>query len=354
MDMRPWQLAPISAFAELAPAWDGLNRAMGGLPILESRFLRPALEQFADGCERIFWHGSAEAPDCMCILRPKTGLSWESFQPSQMPLGPFLLKPGADFPGLVAGLLRRLPGFPLGLGLSQHDPSAIPRPLAGGALRTMDYIQTASLPIRGSFDAYWDARGKNLRQNMRKQRKQLAADHIQTRLELITDPGRVGWAIEAYARLEVAGWKSGVGTAVAGDSAQGRFYRRMLEQFCSVGCGRIYCYWFDDRLAAMDLCVAGGGALVILKTSYDESLAKSLSPAFLMREESFRLMFEQGEFDRVEFYGRVMNWHLRWTDQLRTLYHANAYRHSGVALARDWFERRRGQARRQEAAVLVP
>lgn len=337
-----WQLAPLSKFDDLAPAWDRLNQTMGGLPILESRFLRPALDQFSDGCERIFWHDSGTEPDCMCILRPKTGLTWETFQPSQMPLGPFLLKPGTDFASRISGLIRRLPGFKLGVGLSQYDPLTIPLPVADGTIRTLDYIQTASLPIRGTFDAYWDSRGKNLRQNMRKQHKQLAADKIQTRLELITDPARVGWAIEAYGRLEVAGWKSGVGTAVGADNAQGRFYRQMLEQFCSVGRGRIYCYWFNDRLAAMDLCVEGGGALVILKTSYDESIAKSLSPAFLMRQESFRLMFEQGDLDRIEFYGRVMDWHLRWTDQVRTLYHANAYRHSGIAFARDWIGRLRG------------
>lgn len=324
---------------------------MGGLPILESRFLRPALDQFSEGRERIFWHDSGAGPDCMCILKPKTGLTWETFQPSQLPLGPFLLKPGADFVKLVSGLIRRLPGFKLGVGLSQYDPLTIPRPFADGTVRTLDYIETASLPIRGAFDAYWDSRGKNLRQNMRKQHKQLASDNIQPRLELITAPERVGWAIEAYGRLEVAGWKSSVGTAVGADNAQGRFYRQMLEQFCSVGRGRIYCYWFNDRLVAMDLCVEGGGALVILKTSYDESIAKSLSPAFLMRQESFRLMFEQNDLDRIEFYGRVMDWHLRWTDQVRTLYHTNAYRHSSIALARDLIGRFRA---RRTAAPHAP
>jgi hypothetical protein len=27
------------------------------------------------------------------------------------------------------------------------------------------------------------------------------------------------------------------------------------------------------------------------------------------------------QFDRIEFYGRLMDWHLRWTDEVRTLYH---------------------------------
>jgi hypothetical protein len=45
-----------------------------------------------------------------------------------------------------------------------------------------------------------------------------------------------------------------------------------------------------------------------------------------MREEACRGLFGEGRFARIEFYGRVMEWHTRWTDQVRTLYHLNHYR----------------------------
>ena len=41
-------------------------------------------------------------------------------------------------------------------------------------------------PIAGSFDDYWNARGKNLRQNMKKQRAKLQKDGVATRLETLT------------------------------------------------------------------------------------------------------------------------------------------------------------------------
>jgi hypothetical protein len=75
----------------------------------------------------------------------------------------------------------------------------------------------------------------------------------------------------------------------------------------------------------MDLCIEGGPSLVILKTAYDESI-KSLSPAFLMRQDQFRQLFDEGRLRQVEFFGRVMEWHTRWTDRSRTLYHLTAYR----------------------------
>ena len=54
------------------------------------------------------------------------------------------------------------------------------------------------------------------------------------------------------------------------------------------------------------------------------------SSDLLMREEATRSLFECGRFQRLEFYGRVMEWHTRWTEEVRTLYHVNYYRWSGV------------------------
>ena len=47
-----------------------------------------------------------------------------------------------------------------------------------------------------------------------------------------------------------------------------------------------------------------------------------------MRHEYFRQIFDGGRIRRVEFYGKVMEWHRRWTDDVRTLYHVNCYRSS--------------------------
>jgi hypothetical protein len=125
--------------------------------------------------------------------------------------------------------------------------------------------------------------------------------------------------------LEGAGWKGADGTAIAPDNAQGRFYRAMLESYCAQGRGRIYRYRFGDKVVAMDLCIHDDTVLVILKTAYDESY-KSVSPSTLMRHQQFQLLFEEQKFRRIEFFGKVMEWHTRWTATNRTIYHATAYR----------------------------
>jgi hypothetical protein len=50
-----------------------------------------------------------------------------------------------------------------------------------------------------------------------------------------------------------------------------------------------------------------------------------------MREEVYRRLFDEGRIRRIEYYGRVMDWTLRWTDRTRTLYHVNVYRWPAIA-----------------------
>jgi hypothetical protein len=83
----------------------------------------------------------------------------------------------------------------------------------------------------------------------------------------------------------------------------------------------------DGVVAASDLCLVRNGMLVVLKTTYDETL-KPLSPALLLREDELQWIFAQGNIHVVEFYGRVMDWHRKLTDDVRTMYHLNCYGHS--------------------------
>lgn len=103
----------------------------------------------------------------------------------------------------------------------------------------------------------------------------------------------------------------------------------MLEAYCCQGEGKLYRLWFGDRVVAVDLCIKSAESLVILKTTYDES-QQGYSPAFLMRHAAFADLFSAGGLARIEFYGKVMDWHKRWTDHWRTLYHINFYRRGWV------------------------
>ncbi len=322
-----WILQRASEFDRLCELWDAVNSACQGLPFLRSTFLRPLLREFGTGREVLVLGMEGETAIAAALIVQKGPGAWELFQPSQLPLGAWLLRPGHDVGSVLREILPRLPGFALTLGITQQDPNLTPRPSDTPCLRTLDYIQTAWMAVNGSFEDYWNARGKNLRNNMRKQRAKLEGEGVTTRLEVLTSPADVAQAIRDYGVLESSGWKAEGGTAIHPDNAQGRFYRAMLEAFCAQGAARIYRYRFGDKVVAVDLCIEGEGALVILKTTYDETI-KALSPALLMRQDAFKALFDERRVRRVEFYGKLMEWHTRWTNDFRTLYHINFYRWS--------------------------
>lgn len=324
-----WQVVPAADFLT-DPAhqarWRALHRASGGSPLLAPEFALAALAVFGSGREQLAWHERDGQADVMAILAPAQLGAWNTFQPSQAPVGLWLQRDPQPRTDLLPSLLGALPGVAVMLGLTQCDPMLMARPADGAGARTLDYIQTARITLPAGFDAYWNTRGKNLRSNLRKQRKRLAEDGVPTRLQTSRDVADMAAAVADYGRLESAGWKAQDGTAVAAGNAQGHFYRAMLEAFAAIGAARVDRYFLGERLAAMDLCIEGGGCVVVLKTAYDESVGNALSPALLMREESTRDIIESGRFERIEFYGRVMEWHLRWTEEVRLMYHLNAYR----------------------------
>jgi len=327
-----WSVVPAAGFAAHAGRWRTLHANGAASPLLAVEFVEALLAVFGTGKEVLVWHGSGEDTDTMAILTPSRFGIWNTFQPAQAPVGLWLQR-GGQAPATLQSLLLALPGPALALGLTQCDPMLMARPADGATLRTLDYIQTARVSMHGpgGFEAYWQARGKNLRNNLKKQRNRLRQDGVETRLEICRAPHEMAQAVADYGRLEGSGWKATGGTAVDAANDQGRFYETMLAAFARRGAASVYRYWLGGRLAAMDLCVEGGGCIVVLKTAYDESLAHQLSPALLMREEACRSLFEDGRLERIEFYGRVMEWHLRWTDEVRTMYHLNAYRWPGLA-----------------------
>src|SRR5262249_51221755 len=196
-----WTIHPISELARLAPRWDAINDAIGGLPFLHTRFIAPLCSEFGTSDLKIALCQNGEDAVAMGILTRSGAAQWETFQPSQLPLGAWVMRPDQDYERLLSGLVRKLPGLALAIGVSQQDPGCAARPAASPHLATLDYVDTARLPVSGSFDDYWSQRGKNLRQNMRKQRAKLQKDGVATCLEVLARVDEVAPAIEDYGRL---------------------------------------------------------------------------------------------------------------------------------------------------------
>lgn len=345
-----WKLYPATELHGYADRWQALNHSATDSPVLHPDFVLPLLDKFGNGQEILGLYGEESSPEAMVLLSPKGHGVWQSFQPSQAPVALWVAARSVAFDTSLRALIASLPGFPLLTGITQLDPSFYARPADTGRLTTIDYIRTARIPVSGTFDEYWSARGKNLRHNMKRQRNRLQKENVSMRLVTLTRPEDVPAGLAAYSRLETAGWKAAHGTAIGMDNAQGRYYVDMLQRFCARADGRIYQYWYNDQLVATDLCIRHNGVLVILKTTYDETQDTS-SPALLMRQDTFHQIFEEGGVHSIEFYGPVMDWHTKWAEDIRTLYHVNFYRWPLLAgLHRARLRRNRPESERPTAS----
>lgn len=328
-----WTLAPAADLRIQADNWNALNTASAALPFFDSRFLLPLLTHFGDGQELLALARDASGQTRAAALLQRRGFGrWTAFQPSQLPLGPWLMTADLDVVATAQSLLRALPGVTLTLGLTQLDPQYAPRPADMPSVEGVDYIDTAWVDMAGDWPSYWEARGKNLKSNLRKLRNRLEAEGAPPRFSVLTEPAHMASALAAYGRLEAAGWKAEGGTAIEASNAQGRFYTAMLEAFAAQGRAELWCLHLGEHLVAMDINILQGPLMVMLKTAYDPAF-KQFSPAFLLKQEGFEREFGLHRLQRIEFYGKVLEWHTRWTESSRRLYHLNVDR---WAFLRKW------------------
>ena len=105
-----WKLVSASQLAALAEPWDELQARTLPQAFLRSDFLLPLLDQFGQGNELLAYREDGIGWTAALLLQPQGKGRWNSFQPSQLPLGPVLLPQGEAIEDCLQALLRSLPG----------------------------------------------------------------------------------------------------------------------------------------------------------------------------------------------------------------------------------------------------
>lgn len=326
-------------FEDFRKDWDALNQARSNHILLDSRFVAPLIKHFAP--KETVLAVSQEGPSKGLALLVRNGLmSWSTFQPSQSPLGLILFGREDERHEDLSELIRALPGYAISLSILQQDPpfSPFPRNSDRNNLESMDYIDTPRLQVTGSFEEYWNQRGKNLKHNLDRQNRRLKEQGRTLQLVAEQSSDRMEDCIRHYGRLEALGWKGQEGTAITENNNQGWFYREILEDFSSTAEAVVFQLRLDDKVVASDLCLMRNGMLVVLKTTYDETVEK-LSPALLMRLEIMKHVWEGQKIRNIEFYGRLRDWHKQWTGESRTMFHLNIFRNVYVVSTRRAWKR---------------
>lgn len=185
------------------------------------------------------------------------------------------------------------------------------------------------------LDASWETPESHLNSGRRSdfRRARRRAEQLgAVRFEVLTPQVEEldGLLDEAY-RVEAAGWKGEIGSALRAHKARGDFYRRYAKQMCRAGKLRLAFMHIGDKVAAMQLAAETAGGFWLLKVGYDESFARC-SPGMLLMAETIRYSARQG-LSAYEFLGTNESWTELWTCQLRTCAALRFYPHNASGLA---------------------
>lgn len=337
-----WIFKPaLKAFDQYSEMWDEINGRQGSPIPLDSRFVAPLVRHFASAQTLLGISRDRSFPGMALVEKTRNG-TWQTFQPSQAPLGLIVLGNRNQIGDQMRVLMRSLPGFAIGFAVTQQDPElGLFENLAGcPGMEKIDWIRTARVTLTGPAEQFWKRRpSKSLLKKLRSQRGRLADVGAHLKFVAERDPGSVAYGVAEHGRLESAGWKGREGTAIHAENTQGRFYREVMENFCRCGEGVVYRLLLDGRTVATDMCIERDGIMIGLKKAYDEDI-EGLSLGSLLTQDMYAAILAEQRIKLVEFYGPVSDWTVKWTDELRTMYHVNFFRHPWLATARRFWKTR--------------
>lgn len=335
-----WHFYRVSDFSGLSHRWQALNDATIASPLLSADFTETALRHFGRGDELICLAESSGEIVAGTILQKKNLFTWQTFQPSQMPLGPWLQHSQEDLASIGSSLLRQLPGVALILSITRLDSDFYPQRNSSRVM-AVDSITTGRVRLAPDMDAFVSTgpvkdNPKLYSELMRRMRK-AEKEHGQIILDVETSSTAAKAFVNRYAAIESRSWKAAGGSAITPDDAQAIFYSDLMERLAPKGEARMYTLKFGDVLVAHQIATAKEDVLILLKTTYNPDF-RNLGPGVIQTYQIVKHAIESMSGLRiVEMYGRFNDSQKLWVAETRAIYHANLYRFNFLStLHRKW------------------
>jgi CelD/BcsL family acetyltransferase involved in cellulose biosynthesis len=130
--------------------------------------------------------------------------------------------------------------------------------------------------------------------------------------------------LEAFFRLEAAGWKGQRGTAIAADPATLAFYRGLARAAAAGGWLALHALELDGRPVAMHFGLRYRGVHSLPKPAYEEGLGACSPGQLLFREVLAEC--EAKSLAELDFLGPDMPWKRDWAPALRPHDFLHVYR----------------------------
>lgn len=308
--MTGWELHPAKAmFPKFVADWDRLNAALyDSHPYFDSRFVGPLLDYFANGKEQLCIHRTNGVVSGALILQHDGTGRWSSFHPSQAQITAVLL----DDARILKSLFHELPGFTWTIDLLAIDPRYSPD-FSCLVLPQIAHAHAHTIGIHPdiNFTNYWDNRSKNLKANVRRYFNRSEKEVGTPVFSKLADHADMHAGVIRFGELESAGWKGAAGTAVSINNKQGEFYSEVLRRFAHSNQASVHELYVGDQLAASRLLITSEHMAIILKTAYDESLAR-FAPGRLLLYRVIQDSLENQPGKSIEFYTNATPEQAEW------------------------------------------
>ncbi|HVP01080.1 MAG TPA: GNAT family N-acetyltransferase [Solirubrobacteraceae bacterium] len=292
--------------------WERLARRAATLPTQDAAWARAAAHALTDAPAQIVVAGPAADPRAIAPLERRHGrLELLSVTHIREPVD--LLADGEPaLDELCAEVLR--PGLALRLERLPASSPAIAalRRAVGrrGLVRVRPHEAWPSLDL----DPRWEEPGGGLaprrRSDLRRAlRRAQAAGGLEVEL-LAPAPAQVDALLDEAFAVEARGWKGEQGTALAHDPLRAAFYRRYAAETAARGQLRVGLLRIGGAAAAMQLAVAWGARLWVLKIGYDPHFARC-SPGILLLAHAVADAAARG-LEGCELLGTAEQWTRPW------------------------------------------
>ncbi len=163
-------------------------------------------------------------------------------------------------------------------------------PLRRLASTIVDETECYSLKLEGSFEAYWKARSKSLRQNVRRDKQKA---EMRAPLHFEVSPRADAEPMQALIQLHAARWRKHGQPGMIDANRSAEFLRDVARQFAAQDMLRLFSIRFEGQIAAVIFGFEYAGTLFNYLTAFDPQY-EALGLGRTLLYESLRYSFEHG------------------------------------------------------------
>lgn len=210
-------------------------------------------------------------------------------------------------------------GRPVGLQRLTVSSAGLEQARALGRRRGFVLLKHAApslaVVFKGDGAEQLDRLPAKLRYDLKRARTRAGRDGEVRVHALAPTPADVDESFDLFMRIEASGWKGRGGSALVARPRLQAFFRLYARLMAESGLLRVFVLHVADAPVAAQLGVEVFERLWILKTAYDESMARC-SPGFLLNAEAIWYAASRG-LRSYEFLGGPEQWEQRWRPESR-------------------------------------